>query len=121
MLSMTSEVATPDGTIIYVETIEIVSAPPPPESRAPGSVEGPPTKIGFSDTLSMLRDAVSAIGGSLRGALGKARPDEMTVTLKFVLKGEVNLIPVLVQGSGDGSIKVELKWRASQNVESAES
>jgi hypothetical protein len=109
-------VTTPDGTVIYVETVEIYSAPVPPGGPARAGVEGARTEIGFSDTLSMLRASISGIGGALRGALGKAQPDEMTVALNFVLKGEVNVIPVLMQGSGEGSIKVELKWKAAQNA-----
>lgn len=117
MSSTTTTMTTPDGTIIYVETVKFDSPPPAQGVPARTGVEGERTEIGFSDTLSMLRNAVSGIGGALRGALDKTQPDEMTVALNFVLKGEVNVIPVLMQGSGEGSIKVELKWKASRHAE----
>lgn len=112
----TASLVAPDGTIIYVETVEIGALPVLPGGQVRRGVEGQVTEIGFSDTLSMLRNAVSTIGGALRGALGDARPDEMTVDLTFALKGEVNIIPVLMRGSGEGSIKVGLKWTRSSDA-----
>jgi hypothetical protein len=116
MLPNTASLRAPDGTIIYVETLEIGAPPAFPGGEVTRGVEGQITEIGFSDTLSMLRNAVSTIGGALHGALGNARPDEMTVDLTFALKGEVNIIPVLMQGSGEGSIKVGLKWTRSSDA-----
>ena len=134
MPPMTRRISTQDGINVYVETTEGLSPSVALEAGASdgiedsstqthipytheaqgtiaaGSVEGVATEIGFSDTFSMLRDAVSAFGGALHGALGRVRPSEMTVSLNFVLKGDVQIIPVLAQGSGEGSIQIVLKW-----------
>jgi hypothetical protein len=38
------------------------------------------------------------------------KPDELILKLSFALKGETHLIPVLVNGSGSGSIRFRIKW-----------
>jgi hypothetical protein len=110
----TSKVSTlrlPDDSVLYIETVSIDGDVARPGQQPSPGVEGESTEIGFGDTFSMLRRAVSGIGAALHVAYLATKPDEMTVELSFALKGETELIPVLINGSGEGSIRVAIKWK----------
>jgi hypothetical protein len=95
--------------VLYVETIEISGADAEQVPAQHGDATLIP--IGFFDTLAMLRSAVAGIGSSLRHSFEEAQPSELKVELNFGLKGDVRLIPVLLNGSGEGSIKVSMTWK----------
>ena len=60
--------------------------------------------------MAQLRLKVGRIGALLRDAIRDAEPSELSVELNFGLKGEIDLIPILLNGSSEGSIKVTMKW-----------
>jgi len=109
----------PGSGTIYVETTSIDGLQPTPDNQSKTQIEGESVEIGFVDTLSMLRGAVTGIGAALRSALLETKPSEMSVALSFALKGEANPIPVLVNGSGEGSIRVEIKWKLEKADDNA--
>ena len=105
-----AELPVGDAGVVYVETISTREDEPPLSPVSGAGPEGASTPIGIFDTLAALRRAVAAIGGSMRGALAEAQPQELCIELNFGIKGETHLIPVLLNGSANGSIKVQMKW-----------
>lgn len=72
--------------------------------------------IGFFDPLVELKRSISAIASEMRDAMLAVQPDEATLDLSFSLKGDVQLIPVLVKSSGEGEIKVSFKWTTENKM-----
>jgi Trypsin-co-occurring domain 1 len=94
---------------VYVEAIQMENDVAPTQPSSIG-VEGVKTEISFGDTLGLLARAVTGIGAGLKKAAETTKPDELILELSFALKGETHLIPVLVNGSGNGSIRFRIKW-----------
>src|SRR4051812_37926183 len=101
-----------DGSaVLYIETVHVEDADIKGAAGSAPGIEGESTEIGFGDTLALLRGAIAGIGASLRGAVAAAKPDELSVDLNFGIKGETKLAPVLLNGAGEGSIRVTIKWK----------
>jgi hypothetical protein len=96
--------------MIYVETIEATTPNGELAETSSGLPEGEVREVGFFDTLATLETAIKDLSNSIRKALQEAQPNEFSVQLNFGLKGGIQVIPVLLKGSAEGSIKVKVKW-----------
>jgi Trypsin-co-occurring domain 1 len=114
MMERTAHPINVDGATIYIETIDVAGV---------GGARQDPVvsndlklqEIGFLDPLfDPLKDickAVSGITRDFKAALAAAEPSEFGLELSFSLKADVRPVPVLVNGSGEGAIKVTVLWK----------
>ena len=93
--------------LFYVETISAFDSA---DVRNPGT-NADFEEVGFWDTLTSLKRGIGALGAAFKSVLAEAEPTEMSVELNVGLKGTANLVPILLNGSGEGSIKIVMKWK----------
>ena len=65
-----------------------------------------------TDSASELREMLSAVTSSVRGALDQSKPSEWAIELMVGFKGEAG-VPCLMKGEANASIKLTAKWTTS--------
>jgi hypothetical protein len=107
-----------DGTTIYVEidATQVLPTIPNPSSSLPSDLPpgAEPTGI-FDDVIigsKLLKETISGTAKSVFDSLKNLQPDEWSVEINIGMKADdMQVIPVLVKGSGEGSIKVTATWK----------
>ena len=97
------EVEEADIQIYQEETANISDLPPGAE----------PTGL-VDDVIiggQLLQESIRGVAQSVRDSLKDMKPDEWSVEINIGMKGKATIIPVLVSGEGNGSIKVIAKWK----------
>jgi Trypsin-co-occurring domain 1 len=102
-----------DGRTIWVEVEELRIAGDRPQARggkfadtsASGPVDAAVQSVAKVDIESVLDTLIAPI----HRALGKVRPEEVSIELSLGLKGEVGVF--VAKGEGNASVKVTAKWK----------
>jgi len=79
-----------------------------------------PQPVGLDEVLSFdgVRDTIKAVCGQLAEAWGHVKPAEATVEFGLSLAAKQGkLTGLLVEGSGEASLKVTLTWRGDESGE----
>jgi hypothetical protein len=63
------------------------------------------------NAMDSMRRTVGGLARGLRDSFGDTQPKEWTMELGIGFKGEAQPVPVVVAGSGTGSIKVTARWK----------
>lgn len=102
-----------DGTTIYVEVEETTLS----ESLIQQNEVDLPEGAELTSAASKALDAMKALKGMLAGvfemiheAIQEKSPDEWGIELNIAFKGRIDVIPVIVSGESNASIKVSAKW-----------
>lgn len=106
-----------DGTIIYVEVQE-TPLPPirSPTSTLPDDLPEGAEATGIIDDIvigsKLLKETITGTAQSVFDSLKGLQPDEWSVEINIGMKADkMRIIPVLVTGTGEGSLKVTAKWK----------
>ena len=117
---MIREMKLADGSVIYVDVSEIEALPissdsaaiPKAPSRAlPTGAE--PTNFAQDALLggALLKETIAGVAQSAFDSLKQLQPDEWSVEFAIGMKADkVRVIPVLLTGSGEASLKITAKW-----------
>lgn len=68
----------------------------------------------FDDAIiggRLLQETIANTAQSVYDSLQEMQPDEWSVELNIGFKGKATIIPILVSGEGNGSLKVTAKWK----------
>lgn len=63
------------------------------------------------NAAQVIENTISGISNAIVSALKHSAPDECEIELSISFKGENHPIPVIVKLSGEGSIRVKVKWK----------
>ncbi len=63
------------------------------------------------NAMDSMRQTIGGLAHGLQDSFGDAPPKEWTMELGIGFKGEAQPVPVVVAGSGTGSIKVTARWK----------
>lgn len=63
----------------------------------------------------LLRETISGTAKTVLSGFQELQPDEWSVEINIAMKGKATIIPVLVSGEGEGSIKVTATWKKDNN------
>ncbi len=61
--------------------------------------------------MQVIKPFKLASGETIYVEVEDMEPDEWSVEINIGMKGKATIIPVLVSGEGNGSIKVTAKWK----------
>lgn len=108
-----------DGTTIYVEVAETtLPAIQSSSSTLPSDLPEGAEPTGIIDDIvigsKLLKETISGTAQSVFDSLKGLQPDEWSVEINIGMKADdMKIIPVLVTGSGEGSLKITAKWKKS--------
>lgn len=105
-----------NGQTIYVDIEETEQDIPLPQSKnLPSDLPPNATPTGIiDDTIiggKLLKETISNTAESVYDSLKDLNPDEWSVEINVGFKGKATIIPILVSGEGNGSIKVTATWK----------
>lgn len=107
-----------DGTTIYVEVEEttLPAAIHSTTSNRPADLPEGAEATGIIDDVvigsKLLKETITGTAQSVFDSLKGLQPDEWSVEINIGMKAEdMKVIPVLVTGTGEGSLKVTAKWK----------
>jgi hypothetical protein len=115
---MIREMTLADGSVIYVDVSEVDALPAPGHPATPANTRPLPTgaePTGFAqDALmggALLKETIAGVAQSAFDSLKQLQPDEWSVEFAIGMKADkVRIIPVLLTGSGEASLKITAKW-----------
>jgi hypothetical protein len=116
---MIREMKLADGAVIYVEIIETEDLPAEQAGEQPThALRGLPSgaePTNFAQDLLMggtlLKETIAGVAQSAFDSLKHIQPDEWIVEFAIGMKADkVRVIPVLLTGSGEASLKITAKW-----------
>lgn len=117
---MVREMTLADGSVIYVDVSEVEELPTPGHSAASSSAASRPLPTGAEPTNfaqdallggAMLKETIAGVAQSAFDSLKQIQPDEWSVEFAIGMKADkVRVIPVLLTGSGEASLKITAKW-----------
>lgn len=102
-----------DGTTLYVEVEETAlstSLIQSGESDLPEGAELTSAARKVVDAMKALKDILGGVFDTVHDAIKERAPDEWGIELNIAFKGKVDVIPVIVSGESNASIKVHAKW-----------
>lgn len=76
----------------------------PPDAREVAAAD----KI--DDASALLSKQIEGLGALAREAIAKASPTEIAIEAHLKFSGGVNVIPFFANASGEGGLKLTLKW-----------
>ncbi len=91
--------------IEVAENIEVVT-PPPAEGLAG---VGSKTVAQITDAGAAIADVCTEVFTKVKGAVGEARPDELTLEFGVTLGADFGA-PIITKVSGEAALKVTAKW-----------
>ncbi|QLQ30280.1 MAG: hypothetical protein HZT40_23085 [Candidatus Thiothrix singaporensis] len=106
-----------DGATIYVEVQETtLPAIQPTPSNLPDDLPEGAEPTGIIDDIvigsKLLKETITGTAQSVFNSLKDLQPDEWSVEINIGMKAEdMKVIPVLVTGSGEGSLKITATWK----------
>lgn len=112
-----------NGTTIYVEVDEttLPDLPSPITSNQPDDLPEGAEATGIIDDIvigsKLLKETITGTAQSVFDSLKGLQPDEWSVEINIGMKAEdMKVIPVLVTGTGEGSLKVTAKWKKNPAI-----
>ena len=106
-----------DGTTIYVE-VDTTTLPtlPRQNQHLPDDLPEGAEPTGIIDDImigsKLLKETISGTAQSVFDSLKGLQPDEWSVEINIGMKADdMKIIPVLVTGSGEGSLKITATWK----------
>jgi hypothetical protein len=117
---MVREMKLADGSVIYVDVSEVEALPALTHSTDRPNVSSRPLPTGAEPTSfaqdallggALLKETIAGVAQSAFDSLKQLQPDEWSVEFAIGMKADkVRVIPVLLTGSGEASLKVTAKW-----------
>jgi hypothetical protein len=107
-----------EGTLVYAEVRELPEEPVSESSQAsPHDLPKGAERTGAAERLAAasagLSASLKAIAREVLVGIKEIAAEECSMELCFSLGGKANIVPILVEGSSNASIKVVLKWKNS--------
>ena len=92
------------------EILELLKSDEADTSRPSGA--DPVTKRDhLRKASSLLQDQLDGLASLAQSALASGKPSEVTLEAHVKFKGDVAFIPFIAEASGEGGLKLTLKWK----------
>lgn len=105
-----------EGTEDLIPDDVLQSLPPNgSDNTRPDGAEPVSARSHIRNAGILLHDQISALGALAEKAIESVRSDEVVISAHIKFGGDLNIIPFIAKGSGEGGLQLTMKWKRDQS------